>query len=104
MPITFKTDSHAGITMFKNVALGMIKMMGHSTTIPGAILAANVPEALSRLTAAIAAGKATLPVKSDDPDGPEVSLSHRAAPLIDLLSAAAAADDNVMWDTASFTG
>jgi len=104
MPITFKTDSHAGITMFDDVALGMVKMMGHSPNVPGAILAADVPVALSRLKAAIDSGKASPPVESNDPDEPAVSMTHRASPLIDLLSAAAAAGDNVMWDTASITG
>ncbi|WP_018295286.1 DUF1840 domain-containing protein [Mariprofundus ferrooxydans] len=101
MPITFRTDSHAGITMFDDVALGMIKMMGHSTTVPGAILAADVPVALSRLKAAIEADKGSPPVASNDPDEPAISMKHRAAPLIELLSAAG---DNIMWDTASFSG
>ncbi len=104
MPITFKTDSHAGITMFEDVALGMVKMMGHSTNVPGAILAADVPVALRRLKAAIEAGKTSSPLESNDPDEPTVSVTHRATPLIDLLSAAAAAGENVMWDTASFAG
>jgi len=104
MPITFKTNTHAGITMFEDVALGMVKMMGHSTTVPGVIPAADVPVAVSRLTAAVAAGKGSSPVESNDPDAPVVSVAHRAAPLIDLLSAAATAGDNVMWDEASFNG
>jgi len=105
MLITFKTKAHAGITMFEDVALGMVKMMGHSTNVPGAILAADVPAALSRLTAAIKAGKGSPPVESKDPDEPAVSLATRASPLIliDLLSAAAAAEENVMWDKASIT-
>ncbi|OIO68498.1 MAG: DUF1840 domain-containing protein [Zetaproteobacteria bacterium CG12_big_fil_rev_8_21_14_0_65_55_1124] len=104
MPITFKTKTHAGITMLEDVALGMVKMMGHSPSVPGAILAADVPAALSRLKAAVEAGKGPSPVESDDPDEPAVSMAHRASPLIDLLSAATAAGDNVMWDTASITG
>lgn len=57
MLITFTTDAHANITMFEDDALTMLKMMGHSATVPGAILAADVPAALSRLTAAIDAEK-----------------------------------------------
>jgi len=60
--------------------------------------------ALSRLTAAIESGKASLPVESNDQDDPAISMTRRASPLIDLLSAAAAAGDNIMWDTASITG
>ena len=45
MLVTFTTDAYADITMFGDVALAMLKMMGHSTTVPGAILAADVPAA-----------------------------------------------------------
>jgi len=103
MPITFKTDSHAAITMFKDLALSMIKMMEQDTSVPGVIQAADVPLALRHLTAAVEAAKGSPPVESDDPDEPAISMSHRAAPLIELLSAAAKAENNVRWDTASIT-
>lgn len=97
MLVTFTTDAHADITMFGDVALSMLKMMGHSATVPGAILAADVPAALSKLTAAIDAGKVTVPVDDQDEDEPVVSMANRALPLIDLLTAAAKSDCNVMW-------
>ncbi|PIQ31203.1 MAG: DUF1840 domain-containing protein [Zetaproteobacteria bacterium CG02_land_8_20_14_3_00_50_9] len=103
MPITFKTDSHAGITMLKDMAPGMIKMMGHSTNVPGAIRAEDVPVALSRLKAAVAAEKGSSALERHDPDEPTVSMAHRAAPLLDLLAAAVAAGDNISWDTAAFS-
>jgi len=97
MLVTFTTDAHADITMFGDVALAMLKMMGHSATVPGAILAADVPVALSRLTAAIDAEKASPPVEDKDADEPVVSMANRALPLINLLAAAAKAESNVMW-------
>lgn len=97
MLVTFTTDAHADITMFGDVALAMLKMMGHSATVPGAILAADVPVALSRLTAAIDAEKASPPVEDKDADEPVVSMANRALPLINLLAAAAKAGCNVMW-------
>ena len=97
MLVTFTTDAYADITMFGDVALAMLKMMGHSATVPGAILAADVPAALSKLTAAIDAEKVTVPVQGQDEDEPVVSMVNRALPLIDLLAAAAKADCNVMW-------
>jgi hypothetical protein len=57
MLVTFTTKAYANITMFGDVAVTLLKMMGHSGTVPGAILAADVPAALSRLTAAIDAEK-----------------------------------------------
>ncbi|MCC6923019.1 MAG: DUF1840 family protein, partial [Nitrosomonas sp.] len=38
MLVTFRTDV-GNITMFGDTALHMIKLMGHSETVPGAILA-----------------------------------------------------------------
>lgn len=98
MLVTFTTDAHADITMFGDVALNMIELMGHSKTVPGAILAADVPIALSRLKAAINAKKAPSPVEGEDnEDDPPVSIDNRALPLISLLTAAADAECNVMW-------
>jgi hypothetical protein len=104
MLVTFTTDAYADITMFGNDALAMLKMMGHSGTVPGAILAADVPEALSRLTAALEAQKeASPPVEDEDAEAeaeaeePVVSMANRALPLIELLTAAAKANCNVMW-------
>ncbi len=97
MLVTFTTDAYADITMFGDVALAMLKMMGHSGSVPGAILAADVPAALSRLTAAINAEKAAPPIEDKNTDEPVVSLSHRALPLLELLAAAAKDNVNVMW-------
>jgi len=97
MLVTFTTDAYADITMFGDVALAMLKMMGHSGTVPSAILAADVPAALSRLTAGIEAAKAAPSVDDEDEDEPQVSLSNRALPLINLLTAAAQEGCDVMW-------
>jgi len=98
MLVTFSTNAYSDITLFGDVALSLLKMMGHSATIPGAILAADVPMALSRLTSAINAEKAAPPDdKDEDRDESEVSMAHRSLPLINLLTAAAKANSNVMW-------
>lgn len=97
MLVTFTTNAYADITLFGDVALTLLKMMGHSATVPGAILAADVPAALNRLTAAIEAEKVTPRVEEKDADEPVVSMAHRALPLINLLAAAAKADADVMW-------
>jgi Domain of unknown function (DUF1840) len=97
MLVTFTTKTYSDITMFGDVALAMLKMMGHSATIPGAILAADVPMALNRLTAAIAVEKASPPNESEDSNEPGVSMAKRALPLINLLSAAIKENSNVMW-------
>lgn len=96
MLVTFTTEAYADITMFGDVALSMLKMMGHIATVPGAILAADVPAALSQLSAAIAADQ-TPPVAEKDAEEPAVSMANRALPLMSLLAAAAKANKNVMW-------
>ncbi|MDD2892995.1 MAG: DUF1840 domain-containing protein [Halothiobacillaceae bacterium] len=99
MLVTFKTDAHADITMFGKDALAMLNMMGHSTTVPGALLAEEIPAALARLTAAIEADKASPhPVESAYADETTVSMSLRARPLMALLAAAAKAKSYVMWE------
>lgn len=99
MLVTFTTKAYADITMFGDVALVMLKMMGHSGTVPSAIRAEDVPVALSRLTAAVNAGKSSPPPvgKDADADEPVVSMAHRALPLINLLAAAAKDGCDVMW-------
>lgn len=101
MLVTFTTKAYADITMFGDVAVTLLKMMGHSGTVPGAIVAADVPAALDRLRHAIDDIKATpaekSPAAEDGGDDPPVSLAHRALPLLELLAAAANQEADVMW-------
>ena len=100
MLVTFKTDV-GNITMFGDAAVQMIKMMGHSETIPGAILAADIPEALNRLQNALTHKKMPPSNDQDEDDEdkePVVSMSHRALPLINLLTEAVQADCDLMWE------
>lgn len=98
MLVTFTTDAYSSITMFGDVGLSMLDMMGHSATVPGAILAADVPEALSKLTAAVEANKKQPLVMDKDTEEAEVSITNRALPLIDLLTAAVMEKSDVMWE------
>jgi len=102
MLVTFSSDAYPEFTMFGEVALRLIKMMGHSGTVPSAILAADIPAALERLQAAIAsdAQSPEAPANAESDDGePAVSLQHRAYTLIEMLQAAIKADCSVMWDS-----
>lgn len=49
MLVTFTTNAYADITMFGNIALAMLKMMGQSGTVPGTILVRYVHGASCRL-------------------------------------------------------
>jgi len=106
MLVTFRTKTYANITMFGDVAKQLLKLMGHSGTIPSAIKAEDVPAALARLETALALRQAADAAEAredergrDDHDAPrKVTLSQRAVPLLELLRAAAAKKSDVMWD------
>jgi hypothetical protein len=100
MLVTFSCPAYADITMFGDVAIRLLKVMGHSGTVPSALLADDVPAALARLESTIEAEKQlSKPDESGDGDDDEsaVSLTHRALPLIGLLRSAEKANCNVMW-------
>lgn len=97
MLVTFSCRAYADITMFGHIAVRLLELMGHSGTVPGALLAEDVPAALARLEAGVAAAGQPVEPEEDDVESP-VPLAHRALPLIELLRAAAKAGVNVMWD------
>lgn len=101
MLVTFKTSAHADIIMFGDVAKQLLKMMGHSGTIPSAMVADEVPAALERLKHAVEAERAEEAKRRDNveqADDQSVSLKYRALPLIELLSAAVRKHCDVMWE------
>lgn len=102
MLVTFFCDAHENITMFGDVAKRLIQMMGHSGAIPSAIRAKDVPAALTALQLALSEQARQNPTMDDaeEEDGPKVSLSHRAFPLIKLLQNAIQAEVDVLWKAA----
>lgn len=101
MLITFQCKSYANITMFGDVAIAMIRLMGHSGNVPGAILAEDIPAALTKLEQGLKAATANeQDTQKPDPDESEVpiSLATRAVPLIEMLKAASKNNNLVMWD------
>ena len=104
MLVTFTCPAYANITMFGDVAVRLLKLMGHSGAVPGALLAADLQAALERLEAAVEADEQSpepeASAQSED-DEPAVSLSHRAVPMIELLKAATKAKCDVMWDSSN---
>lgn len=105
MPITFKSRHAPNIIMFEGVALELIKLMGHSGTVPGSLAAEDVGSALLRLEAALTeAPSATLEAdrpaedEGSDDKSDTVSAAHRAGPLLDMLRSALADGDYVIWD------
>ena len=101
MLVTFETKAYANITMFGDVAKQLLKLMGHSGTVPSAIAAEDVAKALEKLRKAVAAlpPSEKKPAKDNEPGGelPRVGLAQRAYPLLKLLEAAADENCGVQW-------
>ena len=100
MLVTFKTSAWSDITMFGSAANAILKMMGQSGNVPGALLAADIPDALQRLKRELeqqAKEEAGVDNIEDEEDRP-VSLHTRATPLIELFEAAASNNENVLWE------
>ncbi|MEW6647265.1 MAG: DUF1840 family protein [Pseudomonadota bacterium] len=108
MLVTFHSRAYADITLFGDVAQTLLKMMGHSGTVPGALLAEDVAQARARLQAALAAQQAAAAAKQQEPSEDEEDedeekearppLGVRALPLLELLEASARKGCDVMWD------
>ena len=101
MLVTFTCPAYADITMFGDVAIRLLRLMGHSGTVPSALNAVDIQPALERLEAALeseAGSQAPSQSTGHDEDEPVVGLGHRALPLVELLKAAARARCNVIWD------
>ncbi|MCC7548265.1 MAG: DUF1840 domain-containing protein [Burkholderiales bacterium] len=102
MLIRFESKIGA-FSMFGDIAVTLLKLMGHSGTVPGAILADDIPDALARLRAGLHAQPEepeTDEISHDERDEkpePRVSIHKRAVPLVDLLTRSAQAGSDVMW-------
>lgn len=103
MFITFSTKAHENISFFEGVALRLLTLMGHSGSVPGAIEAKDVPQALGNLQRGINAEDSTKEASQDEEEQePEISLAKRALPLITLLKAAEKNNNAVLWESSKF--
>lgn len=107
MIVKFSTRAGA-LTMHGDAAVALLRAMGHSGTVPGAILAAELPAALERLQQFLARQAAAPPPAEPDAaeeEGeererePPVSLRMRAVPFIDMLETAIARGSDLMWES-----
>ena len=99
MLITFKTKSYANIMMFGDVAQKLLKMMDYGVSVPGGIIAQDLPQALNNLQRELESIVDVVePAGDAEQDQPAVSLHTRAMPLIELLQSAIADQNNVRWE------
>lgn len=105
MLVRFSSIETESVLMFGDIAVSLIKMMGATGKVPGAISAEDIPAALARLRqqlkVAAVAGEGATAAKdnnNEQDDEPQVSLAVRAGPLIQVLERAGAAGAAVMWE------
>jgi hypothetical protein len=101
--------------MFGDVAIELLRLMGATGKIPGALNPEDVPTALKKLEIAldqitIEQHAATPAVPADNEDSPAddgkelekpeppVGLPTRAVPLVSIMKRAAAAHKELMWE------
>jgi len=99
MLITFKTSAYANITMLGDVGRKILDMMAFGNSVPGAIIAGDVPTALDNLKQALdKLPPQEEPAGETGEDQPAVSMQTRAIPLVELLQAAADDETHVRWE------
>jgi hypothetical protein len=99
MLITFKTKSYANILMFGDVGLKMLQMMDFGVSVPGAIIAEDVPRALRNLQDRLESLVEVVEPAGEANEGePAISLHTRAVPLIELLQSAVVDENIVRWE------
>ena len=101
MLVTFKSTAYADITMFGEIAMTLLRMMGQSGQVPGAMRAKEVAAARQLLEENVE--KLEPPEENPrdldpDEDAP-ISLSTRARPLLALLEASIEAGADVIWES-----
>ena len=105
MIVTFQSAAAGDVIMFGDVANRMMEIMGKEADAKGIVTVEQLPEAIARLQAAIAADKAQragvaeedLPQTEAGGKRPFVSLAQRATPLLDLLQWAQKKGKPVVW-------
>ena len=115
MLVHFRSSATETITMFGDAAVQLLKLMGATGHVPGALSAEDVPAALQRLETEIErlktrtnADTAARPADNEDwatdedkdlHRAPPIQLETRAVPLLSLMKRAAAAHAAVAWES-----
>jgi hypothetical protein len=106
--IVFRSQAAGDVMMFDDVARRMMELMGKEPAERGIVTVEQLPDAIARLKAAIAADRARhrgeqeedRPQTEDVPGGGKrvyVALAQRAVPLVQLLEYSLQDDKPVMW-------
>lgn len=104
--IVFRSDAAADVMMFDDVAKRMMELLGREFSTRGIVTVEQLPEAIARLRAAVAADRAAHAGEYDRPEFEEVpgqprrayvGLAPRAVPLAEMFEYSLKAGKPVMW-------
>ncbi len=98
MLATFHSKDYYPITMFGEPALELIRLMGVTSKVPGAIYAEDVPQALWQLQEALAEQPVVTDPQCEPLHETPVTLRQRAVPLLEMLQAAVKSQHSIHWD------
>ncbi len=102
----FKSRATADLIMLEPQGRQILEIIGKTPSASGIVTAAQIPDAISALEAAVAASEVQPPVQEggdaqeDDEQGDRsqtVQLRQRAAPFIEMLRKSAAEKADVVW-------
>ncbi|MDO6461525.1 DUF1840 family protein [Granulosicoccaceae sp. 1_MG-2023] len=94
MLVKFKTGAGFHSEYLEGVAHDLLKLMGLSGHIPGALEKGDLAAHLEKLKVAVSAE----PVDGEPFDDDAPSMKARAKPLMDLIEGAIRDEDYLMWD------
>ena len=108
MLVIFQSQTAGDVMMFGDVAYRMMEVMGKEAGPRGIVTVEQMPEAIAYLKAALAADRSRhaeiaareAPEFEKAPDGserPQISLTQRAVPLIELLELSLKKGTPVVW-------
>lgn len=110
MLVTFSSSTSGQLMMFAPTARQMLEIIGKECAAKGVIMSDQLPEAIDRLRAAVAAARsaaASPPARSKDDEGDDenkeetpVGLGQRAYPLIELFEWTRREEGFVLWEAA----
>ncbi|MCX8085648.1 MAG: DUF1840 domain-containing protein [Rhodocyclaceae bacterium] len=106
--VTFKSQAAADVIYFADVAERLLELIGKVPAKQGIVTVEQLPEAIARLEAAIAADREAHRRQlleeepATEPDGhggarPRVSLTQRALPLVEMFKISLAEKKPVVW-------
>jgi hypothetical protein len=99
--------SKAGsLTMLGDNANTVLRLMGATGDVPGALVAKDLPRAIENLKRGLAVQTKNQPPEpstdgGDSEDRDQVALSARGYPLVQLLEATLKSNSDVIWEEAS---